>query len=98
MIAKTILLRLAHLYAVGEDSVLSQPATVDLGSIFSSMTVVKVEEMSLTANQPLSNVKRLKWITEDHAPIPPRVIFPTGPPGKITLNAMQIRTFMLTIQ
>lgn len=96
--AKLVLLRLAHLYAVGEDSVLSGPATVDLATLFADLKVASVEEMSLTANQPLSNVHRLQWKTEDAVPVPERDIFPTGAPGPVTLNAMQIRTFMLTLE
>ena len=47
----TMLLRLAHLFAVGEDSVLSQPATVDLATLFSGIELTACTQMSLTANQ-----------------------------------------------
>jgi alpha-mannosidase len=49
----TILLRLAHLYAAGEHSTLSLPATVSLRTVFASkkLLVVAATEMSLTANQ-----------------------------------------------
>ena len=57
-----------------------------------------VEEMNLSANQPLSNIKKLPWRTTDGVVPKPPVIFPTGPPGPITLGPMQIRTFMLTLQ
>lgn len=54
--------------------------------------------MNLSANQPLSNIKKLPWRTTDGVVPKPPVIFPTGPPGPITLGPMQIRTFMLTLE
>lgn len=94
---RQVLLRLAHLYGVDEDPVLSKPAIVNLADIL-SRSISVVEEMSLSANQPLSNVKKLKWKTTDGVqPTPPK-IFPTGPPGPIQLGPMQIRTFMLTLE
>ena len=95
---KQLLLRLAHLYGINEDPVLSKPATVDLGKILNGVTIEKVEEMSLSANQPLSNIKKLTWHTTDGVMPKPPVIFPTGPPAPITLGPMQIRTFMLTLE
>ena len=43
-----ILLRLAHLYEVGEDKMLSQPATVDLASLLPSIKITDVLETQLT--------------------------------------------------
>lgn len=59
-----VVLRLAHRFAVGEDPKLSQPATVSLATLFSGLTVANVTELSLTANQPLSNVHRMTWKTK----------------------------------
>ena len=47
----TLLLRLAHLFATGEDPQLSGPVTVDLSSLFTSIALSACQEMSLTANQ-----------------------------------------------
>eukprot|EP00047_Mylnosiga_fluctuans_P023990 m.150634 g.150634 ORF g.150634 m.150634 type:complete len:975 (+) comp9747_c0_seq2:15-2939(+) len=86
-----LLLRLAHLFAVDEDPVLSQPASVDLGALFKRITVSTCVEMSLTANQPLASMKRLQWQTA------------TGPTGQATpalaglvatLKPLEIRTFL----
>jgi hypothetical protein len=46
-----MLLRFAHLFAVGEDPVLSKPATVTLSTLFTSLAVTDCVETSLTANQ-----------------------------------------------
>jgi hypothetical protein len=53
------LVRVSHQFAVGEDAKLSQAVTVDLANILYKHTITGVTEMSLTANQPLSNVHRL---------------------------------------
>jgi len=52
------LLRLSHQFAVGEDPNLSQPVTVDLSGLFSSITPNNVQEVSLTANQPVQNIEK----------------------------------------
>ena len=49
--AGTMLLRISHLYAVGEDPILSQPVTVALDQILAFVTVTSCTEMSVTANQ-----------------------------------------------
>lgn len=48
-----MLLRLAHMYSVGEHSTLSKPVTVSLADVFgaSGLKIVSAVEMSLTANQ-----------------------------------------------
>jgi hypothetical protein len=58
-----VLLRLTHIYAVGEDPVLSKPAQVNLASLFKNLRVTKISEMNLSANQLKSEVKRYKWKT-----------------------------------
>jgi lysosomal alpha-mannosidase len=47
----TVLLRLAHQVAIGEDAKLSGPVTVDLNSLFQAFTVTSIQELSLTANE-----------------------------------------------
>jgi hypothetical protein len=60
-----VLLRLHHLFAVNEDPVLSQNATVDIGTLFVNLQPVAVSEMTLTANRPIGDLHRLKWNTEE---------------------------------
>ena len=53
-----VLVRLAHLFEAGEDSVLSSNVSLALGSMFSpsAMRVMGVVEMTLTGGEPLANV------------------------------------------
>jgi len=52
--SKGVILRLTHLYGVGEDPALSKPVSVDLANIFSGVKVTSVRETTLTANKGLS--------------------------------------------
>ncbi|KAH9608357.1 hypothetical protein KSS87_017812 [Heliosperma pusillum] len=61
---KTVLLRLAHLYEAGEDAVYSKMATVELKKIFAGKMIKEVKEMSLSANQERSKMRRLEWRVE----------------------------------
>jgi lysosomal alpha-mannosidase len=47
------LVRLHHVFAVGEDAQLAQPVTVDLAALFSSLTPVSLVELTVSANQPV---------------------------------------------
>ncbi|KAF0879033.1 MA2B1 mannosidase, partial [Crocuta crocuta] len=94
---KTLLLRLEHQFAVGEDSGnLSSPVTLDLRDLFSAFTITYLQETTLVANQPRASASRLKW-TPDTGPIP--MPFPSGlDPAAITLQPMEIRTFLASVQ
>ncbi|XP_073007335.1 alpha-mannosidase At3g26720-like [Typha latifolia] len=95
----SILLRLAHLYEVGEDKDFSQMAAVELKKMFPDKKISKITEMSLSANQERTAMekKRLKWKVEDspgsEAPVrggpvdPSKLIVELGP--------MEIRTFII---
>jgi hypothetical protein len=94
----SVILRLAHMYAVGEDNKLSNPVTVDLTKIFSKISVGNVQEVSLTTNQDINKMKSMKWNLEngasDHMPYE---IIPFD--GKsVTINPMDIRTFIFSPQ
>jgi len=79
------ILRLHHIYQVGEDAVLSQPVTVDIANLLKGYILASVEETQLTAVAP---VKRLDAINL-HAPI-------TAAP--IYLDPAEIRTFLVTFK
>ncbi|XP_006161046.1 lysosomal alpha-mannosidase [Tupaia chinensis] len=94
----TLLLRLEHQFAVGEDSNrnLSSPVTVDLQNLFSAFTITRLQETTLAANQPRASASRLKW-TSDTGPTP----YPAAPvldPAAVTLQPMEIRTFLASVQ
>ncbi|CAI9094984.1 OLC1v1030831C1 [Oldenlandia corymbosa var. corymbosa] len=58
-----VLIRLAHLYEIGEDEDYSVTANVELRKLFSDRKISKIAEMNLSANQERSEMekKRLDW-------------------------------------
>jgi lysosomal alpha-mannosidase len=100
-----VLLRLHHLFGVGEDKVFSSAASVDISSLFSEFVPVEIIEMNLSGNQPLNQVKRYSWnagssesssFYEFSAPsssFSERSV--NASPYNIKLNPMQIRTFLV---
>ncbi|XP_068926270.1 epididymis-specific alpha-mannosidase isoform X2 [Petaurus breviceps papuanus] len=59
-----VLLRICHLYEVGEDPDLSQSVTVNLKSLLQSLgTLASVEERSLTGTWDVKDLNRWKWKT-----------------------------------
>uniref|UniRef100_A0A164XFA1 alpha-mannosidase n=1 Tax=Daucus carota subsp. sativus TaxID=79200 RepID=A0A164XFA1_DAUCS len=95
----TVLLRLAHLYEIGEDKLLSKLASVELKKIFSKRKIHKIDEMSLSANQGREEMerKRLVWKVEGSHDEPK--VLRGGPvdPQKLVveLAPMEIRTFVI---
>jgi hypothetical protein len=83
-----ILLRLAHLFAEGESSTLAVPVTVDL----STLGVELVQELSLSANQPLDKVNRLPWNGVSRNPSSSLL---GG--GKVKISPMEIRTYVVKL-
>ncbi|XP_060071778.1 lysosomal alpha-mannosidase-like [Ylistrum balloti] len=93
------LMRLEHLYEVDEDPELSQPVTLDLNQIF--QFGLKIEnEVTLGANLPLSQLRRMGWdiIVDKQVPDTDKSPDTTLRVDNttITLNPMQIRTFVVT--
>ncbi|XP_010249228.1 PREDICTED: alpha-mannosidase At3g26720-like [Nelumbo nucifera] len=95
-----VLLRLAHLYEIGEDKDLSVMATVDLKKLFPDKKISKVTEMNLSANQERAEMekKRLVWKVEDGPKQEPKVLRgePIDPVKLVMqLGPMEIRTFIV---
>ncbi|XP_057982566.1 alpha-mannosidase At3g26720 [Malania oleifera] len=94
-----VLLRLAHLYEIGEDGDYSVMARVELTKLFPTKKISKVTEMSLSANQERAEMeqKRLVWKVEG-SPVEAEMVR-GGPvdPGKLVveLAPMEIRTFFI---
>lgn len=99
-----VLLRLAHLYEAGEDPEYSALAVVDLLKLFGSRKVVKVLEMSLTANQVKAAMKPpLKWRVEGESGAASEAAVLRGKPVrkphyKVELGPMEIRTFSVRLR
>eukprot|EP01121_Diplochlamys_sp_Union-15-3_P008289 TRINITY_DN2194_c0_g2_i2.p1 TRINITY_DN2194_c0_g2~~TRINITY_DN2194_c0_g2_i2.p1 ORF type:complete len:147 (-),score=24.18 TRINITY_DN2194_c0_g2_i2:61-441(-) len=91
------LLRLHHLYAVGEDQLYSTPVSIDLDGLFANKRIVSVTEMSLTANQKRSDVDRLQWITDSDVKQTYKWPKSNNPRrDTITIYPMEYRTYLLT--
>uniref|UniRef100_A0A8C5D8P9 Alpha-mannosidase n=1 Tax=Gouania willdenowi TaxID=441366 RepID=A0A8C5D8P9_GOUWI len=57
----SVLLRLEHQFQTWESKVHSQPVTIQLQKLFSTVEVVGVSELNLSANQWKEEMKRLQW-------------------------------------
>ena len=103
------LLRLSHLYSVGEHPTLSLPAKVNLASVFGKAGFVldTVVETSLTGNQPpIQTEDKFQWKTEvlndgvqqqldEFVAHDVRVPF-NKQTTEVTLRPMELRTFFVT--
>uniref|UniRef100_A0AAY5EAP4 Lysosomal alpha-mannosidase n=1 Tax=Electrophorus electricus TaxID=8005 RepID=A0AAY5EAP4_ELEEL len=99
----SVLLRLEHQYESSESKTYSLPVTVNLQKLFSTLEIVGVSEMSLGANQWKEDMKRLQWKpstgTNTHAARQTAAFHrPYPTPWEITLQPMEIRTFLLRVQ
>ncbi|KAJ8752575.1 hypothetical protein K2173_005464 [Erythroxylum novogranatense] len=97
---RKVLLRLAHLYEIGEDKDLSNMARVELKRVFPFKKVNKITETNLSANQERAEMekKRLVWKVEGDSGEEPEVVRggPVDPETLIVeLSPMEIRTFLV---
>lgn len=78
----SLLVRLAHIFAAGEDTTLSANVTVALGGLFSGLAVTDAVETTLPASLPAaSGLRGVAWAAAG---------FP------VTLGPMEVRTFNCT--
>ncbi|XP_057543590.1 probable alpha-mannosidase At5g13980 isoform X1 [Amaranthus tricolor] len=95
-----VLLRLAHLFEVGEDKDLSGTAKVELKKLFSSKKIEKIMETNLSANQERAEMekKRLVWKSQSSSAKASKVTRggPIDPTDLIVeLAPMEIRTMLI---
>lgn len=105
--ATVAVLRLQHLFGVGEHPVLSQPATVDLAALFDPQRLVleAVVETQLSAVTPLSAVHRVPWHAQDGRAAPATrgdavAVGTCGSPlgsTHVTLAPLEVRTFAVSL-
>lgn len=95
-----VLLRLSHLYAVNEHSHLSLPVTVDLTTIFRSpWRIKKAQEMSLTANQLKSEMKKQVYHWNSNSTVPSALEWiPLSANLSATLMPMEVKTFLVEME
>ena len=95
----SILLRLEHFYDSKDDpDNLSKAVSVSLSNIFKPFTIVSAEERTLTANQLLSEAKRLDWRSEDSGSV--SMLTPSLHAEDLTieLKPMEIRTLIVKVK
>eukprot|EP00246_Nothoceros_aenigmaticus_P013137 TRINITY_DN4410_c0_g1_i1.p1 TRINITY_DN4410_c0_g1~~TRINITY_DN4410_c0_g1_i1.p1 ORF type:complete len:108 (-),score=18.38 TRINITY_DN4410_c0_g1_i1:178-501(-) len=96
-----ILLRLAHLFEVGEDAELADVASVPLQSLF-PMPIKDVTELSLSGNQLKSEMRTLQWRTDDDTHAGENRIIRTesmhGESFIVELGPMEIKTFSVALR
>ena len=95
------LVRLAHLYAVGEDAAMSAPANVSLANLFTGLTITYATEVNLRGNQDVAAANPLRWRVQGEGAQPLTRLQqwalapPAGDDLQITLQPMDIRTFLV---
>jgi hypothetical protein len=90
-----LLLRLAHLFEVNEDPVLSRPATVGLTSLFANTSLTSCVEYTTPGARPVASVAQHTVTIEGEGAVTWPAL-PAGPVGNgqvVTINPMEIRTF-----
>ncbi len=94
---QTALVRLRHVYAVGEGASVSQPVSLNLSDHI-TRPIASVSETQVTGVQPPSFVDdRMHWKAENEPRLSRRAHrMAARDSGVITLNPMQIRTFVVS--
>jgi hypothetical protein len=94
------LVRLEHFYESVDNNDLSKPIEVDLQNLLKPFKILNLTEMTLTANQILSENHRMKWNSNKYfsesESIPNRIVRDIN--FKIQLIPQQIRTFIITTE
>ncbi|KAM4585370.1 lysosomal alpha-mannosidase [Odontesthes bonariensis] len=91
-----VLLRLEHQFQSWESKVNSQPVTVDLQKLFSTLDVLGVSELNLSANQWKDEMRRFEWTPQkEEKPLPKTSEDPSV--WEVALRPMEIRTFLIRV-
>ncbi|XP_067257020.1 epididymis-specific alpha-mannosidase [Chanodichthys erythropterus] len=93
-----ILLRITHLYELGEDPVLSQPITINLKAVMRGIgEVTEVQERSLTGTWDISDLQRWSWKTNERVLKEEEADVFSGVTQdfNVTIHPKEIRTFFI---
>ena len=61
------LLRLEHFFEYNEDEIFSKPTSIDLQQLVNTQgRIIDLVELTLSANLPLNDMKRLNWTSDDN--------------------------------
>jgi lysosomal alpha-mannosidase len=95
----TLLIRLAHLFAINDQSDLARPVTIDLSQLF-KRNLISLNEVSLTANQPIQNVRQIQQeLWQQSIEIMNSSIQRGSLDGTlVTITPMEIRTFIIVLE
>ncbi|XP_076026820.1 lysosomal alpha-mannosidase [Genypterus blacodes] len=93
----SVLLRLEHQFQSWESKLHAQPVTVNLQKLFSTLEVLGVSELNLSANQRKEDMKRFDW-TPQTGGKPALRSSEGGSIWEVTLRPMEIHTFLLRLR
>ncbi|XP_041641943.1 lysosomal alpha-mannosidase [Cheilinus undulatus] len=91
-----VLLRLEHQFQSWESKVNAQPVTINLQKLFSTLEVLGMSELNLSANQWKDEMKRFHW-TPESGERPLQKTYEDPSAWEVTLRPMEIRTFLLRV-
>jgi hypothetical protein len=107
--AGKLLLRVSHLYAIGEHPELSRPATFSLAAVFAKagLKIASASETMLTANQPKAafEAKKKVWRTAssaypntdlEGAETVPVLLDEADATLSVTVRPMELKTYLVT--
>ncbi|XP_013877498.1 lysosomal alpha-mannosidase [Austrofundulus limnaeus] len=93
---ESVLLRLEHQFQSWESKVNSHPVTINLQKLFSTLDVLGVSELNLSANQWKDEMKHFSWAPQKEE-TPMLKQFEDPSVWEVTLRPMEIRTFLLRV-
>lgn len=81
-----------------EDSRLSKPVSVDISALFVNLSFTKVEEVSLTGVLPVNELQLPRWNGQADRQRSVADMFGSSNAFVVTLNPMDIKTFIVTLK
>lgn len=96
---QSLLLRIAHRFAITDDDVLADDVTIDLSTLFSTISITNCTEMTISGSIELKNAPRTTYTVENGGGSVTLPVVPEPPQGAqmtIVIRAMEIRTFQCT--